>query len=330
MATRTILLNMQPETQGQSHQISNITIGPDGKLFVHMGDGFTAATALDLTQYRGKVLRMNLDGSAPSDNPFYDRADGINAKDYVYAYGFRNPFGGAWRARDGSQYEVEPGPSVDRFAQVVGGRNYLWDGTDDSMRNYALYHWYPPVAPVNIAFTQPETFKGAGFPTPKMGHAFVTESGPTYATGPQEYGKRIVEFAPGADDTFAGSTPAPLIEYTGVGKATAVGLAAGPDGLYFTDLYKDVDATSATDRPISIGAATRIVLPTSATSLTLNGPLSGTGTLNVGPSNTTVGMDTTVTLAADNSAFTGGVTLNNGTLVVTNGNALGTGTGPTP
>ena len=59
MATRTILLNMQPETQGQSHQISNITIGPDDKLYVHMGDGFTASTALNLNQYRGKVLRMN-------------------------------------------------------------------------------------------------------------------------------------------------------------------------------------------------------------------------------------------------------------------------------
>ena len=98
MATRTILLNMQPETQGQSHQISNITIGPDGKLYVHMGDGFNAATALNLDQYRGKVLRMNLDGTAPTDNPFYNAADGINARDYVFTYGHRNPFGGAWRA----------------------------------------------------------------------------------------------------------------------------------------------------------------------------------------------------------------------------------------
>ena len=48
MASRTVLLNMQPETQGQSHQISNITIGPDGKLYVHNGDGFNAATAQNL------------------------------------------------------------------------------------------------------------------------------------------------------------------------------------------------------------------------------------------------------------------------------------------
>ena len=78
MATRTVLLNMQPETQGQSHHISNITIGPDNKLYVHMGDGFNAATALNLDQFRGKVLRMNKDGTpvATGDpagaNPFYN------------------------------------------------------------------------------------------------------------------------------------------------------------------------------------------------------------------------------------------------------------------
>jgi hypothetical protein len=38
-----------------------------------------------------------------------------------------------------------------------------------------------------------------------------------------------------------------LVEYTGTGKATAVGLAAGPDGLYFTELYKDQNASSAID-----------------------------------------------------------------------------------
>ena len=58
----------------------------------------TSPTALNLNSYRGKILRMNLDGTAPTDNPFYNAADGINARDYVFAYGLRNPFGGAWRA----------------------------------------------------------------------------------------------------------------------------------------------------------------------------------------------------------------------------------------
>ena len=257
-AQTTTVLDMFGERFYESHQISNLTIGPDGKLYVHVGDGFDSGAAQDLDSFRGKILRLNLDGSAPADNPFYDDADGITARDYVFAYGFRNPFGGAWRASDGAHYEVENGPDVDRFAKVVAGRNYGWDGTNESMFNFALYNWglpCPPCgpahSPVNVAFVQPGTFSGSGFPFAKMDHAYVTESGPTYAAGPQELGKRIVEFA--LDPAGSSATgPTKLVEYNGTGRATAVGLSAGPDGLYFTDLYKDQD--SDPPNPIEPGA----------------------------------------------------------------------------
>jgi glucose/arabinose dehydrogenase len=245
MASRTVLLNMQPETQGQSHQISNISIGPDGKLYVHNGDGFNASTAQNLDSFRGKILRMNLDGTPATDNPFYNAANGISARDYVFAYGLRNPFGGAWRASDGKHYEVENGPSVDRMAQVNAGVNYLWDGTNASMLNHAIYNWDPSHAPVNITFVQQETFNGSRFPLSKLDHAFVSESGPTYANGPQAQGKRIVEFVLDASGNRI-SGPTTLVEYRGTGQGTIVGLAAGPDGLYFTELYEDSGANGAT------------------------------------------------------------------------------------
>ncbi len=248
-ATQTVIRDMVGESQGQSHQISNVTIGPDGKLYVHNGDGFDASTALNLNSYRGKILRMNLDGTAPSDNPLFDASNGINARDYVFAYGFRNPFGGAWRASDGRHYEVENGPSVDRMARVDRGANYGWNGSDASMQTNAIYNWNPAHAPVNIAFIQPETLGGSQFPVEKYGHAFVSESGPTYAQGPQSQGKRIVEFQLDADGNVI-EGPTSLVEYVGPGRATVAGLTAGPDGLYFTDLYKDVNAQS----PIEAGA----------------------------------------------------------------------------
>ena len=248
-ATQTVVKDMFGETTEHSHQISNVTIGPDSKLYVHNGDGFDFTTALNLNSYRGKILRMNLDGTAPTDNPFYNASDGINARDYVFAYGVRNPFGGAWRAVDASHYEVENGQNIDRFAKVPAGRNFGWDGGDITMRNFALWNWEPANAPVNIAFIQPETQFGSGFPAGKMTHAYVTESGPTYATGPQTRGKRIVDFHP-VTGNFSGTSPQNLIEYTGNGKASANGLAAGPDGLYFTDLYKDQNPSS----PIEPGA----------------------------------------------------------------------------
>jgi glucose/arabinose dehydrogenase len=252
-ASQTTILDMVNETQGQSHQVSNLTIAPDGKLLCHMGDGFTTSTAQDLNSFRGKILRLKLDGSPAPDNPFYDASNGITARDYVFAYGVRNPFGGDWRFADGSQYVVENGPSVDRFAKVVAGRNYLWDGSDGSMANFALYNWNPSHGPVNLAFVQPETFGGSGFPPSSMGHAFVSESGPTYATGPQTLGKRITEWILDPNGVLVAG-PIPFLEYAGVGKATACGLEAGPDGLYLSELYYDAgtNATQAGARILRI------------------------------------------------------------------------------
>ena len=245
-ATQTTILDMTGEEQGQSHFISNLSIGPDGKLYCHMGDGFFTAMALNLDSFRGKILRMNLDGSAPSDNPFYNVGNGINARDYVFAYGFRNPFGGCWRAADGKHYEIENGNSLnDRFAKVLPGVSYGWDGTDPSMTVNAIYNWVSTVGPVNLAFVEPQTFGGSRFPSSMYDHAYVTISGPTYATGPSP-AKAIVEFVVTPSGTLV-SGPTPIIQYDGTGQATAVGLAAGPDGLYFTDLYKDQGATSPID-----------------------------------------------------------------------------------
>ncbi len=252
-ASQTTVLAMPGELQEASHQVSNLSIGPDdGKLYVHMGDGFDPTTSQDLDSFRGKILRLNLDGTPvggdpPDANPFYDASDGITARDYVWAYGFRNPFGGAWRASTGAHYEVENGPSVDRIARVDRGFNYGYDGTDASMLTGALYNWSRAHAPVNVAFVQPEAFGGSGFPASQWDHAFVTESGPTWVSGPQVLGKRIVEFDPDPETGEIGGHPHTLVEYTGTGKATAAGLAAGPDGLYFTELYRDQGATRAID-----------------------------------------------------------------------------------
>ena len=255
-ATTTSVKDFFGETMGQSHQISDISISPDNKLWVHMADGFQAFKAQDLNSFKGKILRMNLDGTAPSDNPFYTGANG--ARDYIYAYGFRNPFGGAWRAADGAHYSVENGGAKnDRFAKIIRGHNFKWDGpefgfNDNFLLDNAIYNWDPPHAPVDLAFIEPETFNGSGFPQSMMDHAFVTESGPTYGSGPQTQGKRITEFVLGTtgDVPALQAAPAPFVEYNGNGKATAAAIAAGPDGLYFSDLYKDVDF----DSPIAGGA----------------------------------------------------------------------------
>ena len=236
-ATVSTVLDMPGEEIGPSHQISSVSIGADGKLYVHIGDGFATEKAEDIQSFRGKILRMNLDGSAPADNPFYNAADGITATDYIFAYGFRNPFGGAWRDADKSLYEVENGPGIDRLARVPAGMNFHWAGSDDDMRVGASYNWEQSVAPVNIAFVQESTFGGSGFPSERQDHAYVSESGPTWVAGTTELGKRIREFSFDANARLVSTRS--FLDYTGTGYATVAAVAAGPDGLYFSDLFPD-------------------------------------------------------------------------------------------
>lgn len=255
MASRTVLLNMQPETQGQAHHIGNVTIGPDGKLYVHMGDGFNSSTALNLDQYRGKVLRMNKDGTpvATGDpagaNPFYDAAGGINSRDYIYTYGHRHPFGGAWRAADGRLWVVEQGNSLDRMVDLVAGASYGWAGNDAVLVSLSKYVWNPEASPLRADFIEGSKFAGSEFPPVTFGHAYVSLAGIPYAAGPQQRSKAIAEFPDLTTlDAFGKLLvpPTPLVRYNGTGRSTVAALAAGPDGLYFSDLFEETGASGAT------------------------------------------------------------------------------------
>jgi hypothetical protein len=128
--------------------------------------------------------------------------------------------------------------------------NVGWDGTNPSMFLNALYAWSPAKAPVDLAWAQTSTFGAGGFPPEKLGHAFVSLSGPTYASGPQNGAKRIAELVLDAAGAVAGP-PLPLVRYAGSGKSSVAGLAFGPDGLYFTTLYADPSAAG----PTGVGAS---------------------------------------------------------------------------
>lgn len=230
------------EGQGPSHQISNVQMLGDGTFLVHMGDGFDSSTALDPTSYRGKILRVELDGSAPDDNPFYDAGNGIDARDYTWCLGVRNPFGGDLRASDGFVYTVENGPGTDRMAKLVPGADFGWAGFNGNMSIGAILTWTPATGPVDVAFVQPTTFGGSGFPADLQDRAYVSLSGPTYATGPQSAAKRIVEIELDATGGLVGQ-PVTVARYVGEGKESISGIAAGPDGLYFATLYEELGSS---------------------------------------------------------------------------------------
>jgi glucose/arabinose dehydrogenase len=202
-----------------AHQIQALTIHQE-KLFVNLGDGMiNPDVAQDDTDLRGKILRMNLDGSVPDDNP--------DPKSYIYAKGLRNPFGAAWRKSDNYLYISDNGPAVDdRIAKILPGENYGWP---ESMRKNSIFVWWRTEAPTAMDFAQ-EQFG----PTYKD-HLFVALFGYAYKEDSAEKGKKIVVMFIDQNDNVIYLSD--FIKYAGTGPASCCGLAFGPDGLYFTDLH---------------------------------------------------------------------------------------------
>ena len=100
------------------HNGGRIAFGPDGMLYVTVGDAGNSQAAQDRGSLSGKILRLTPDGEVPEDNPF----DGSP----VYSFGHRNPQGLAWGG-DGTMYASEFGQDTwDELNVIEAGGNYGW------------------------------------------------------------------------------------------------------------------------------------------------------------------------------------------------------------
>lgn len=101
------------------HSGGRLEFGPDGKLYATTGDAAQPLLSQDVSFLGGKILRLNADGTVPTDNPFIGS--------YVYSVGHRNPQGLAWHPVSGHLYASEHGPfRYDEINQILPGRNYGW------------------------------------------------------------------------------------------------------------------------------------------------------------------------------------------------------------
>ena len=93
-----VLLELDNLSGATNHNGGAIHFGPDGKLYVAVGENANGANAQTLANLLGKMLRINADGTIPTDNPFYATASGRNRA--IWALGLRNPFTFAFQPRD--------------------------------------------------------------------------------------------------------------------------------------------------------------------------------------------------------------------------------------
>ena len=101
------------------HDGGRIKFGPDQKLYITTGDAANPSLSQDLNSLAGKILRINPDGSIPSDNPFPNSP--------VYSYGHRNPQGLAWHPVTHELYSTEHGQvDNDEINIIKAGGNYGW------------------------------------------------------------------------------------------------------------------------------------------------------------------------------------------------------------
>ncbi len=109
------------------HHGNAMLFGPDGKLYWATGDNSENTTAQDLSSIHGKILRINPDGSIPTDNPFYNTP---GANKTVYAYGFRNPFRMTFTPT-GELLVADVGDQAwEELNNVKAGFNYGWPSAE--------------------------------------------------------------------------------------------------------------------------------------------------------------------------------------------------------
>ena len=119
-----VIYRQEPKLQGPNHFGSRIAFDRAGHVFISQGERNDRPTAQKLDMLQGKLVRLNLDGSVPTDNPFVGRKD---ARPEIWSYGHRNMQGMATDPRSGKVWQSEHGPrGGDEINIPEAGRNYGW------------------------------------------------------------------------------------------------------------------------------------------------------------------------------------------------------------
>src|SRR5688572_850198 len=335
--SESVVLNLDPLSSATNHNGGTIQFGPDGKMYVGVGENANTAHAQNLDTYHGKILRINSDGSIPAGNPF---TSGTAQRQRVWEYGMRNPY----------TLSIQPGTGR-IFVNDVGQNT--WEEINDCTVGGLNYGW--PTAEgmsTNPAFTNPiyayQHGSGVGFGCAITGGTFFNPASTNY---PGQYTGRyfFLDFCNNWIDqlTLSGGT-ATRSNFASSIAGSPVGMATGPDGnLYFLSrangaVYK-ITFTGSTAPVITNQPQNTTVFEGNVASFSVTAtgtaPLNyqwrkNTANINGATSSTyvipsaTESDEGTYSVVVSNSA--GSVTSNDATLTVNPANQLPTATINTP
>lgn len=119
-----VIYQQQPKLVGPNHFGSRLAFDKQGHIFITQGERQQRMASQELDKLQGKLVRLNLDGSVPEDNPFVGRKD---ARPEIWSYGHRNMQSLAVDPRTGTVWEAEHGPrGGDEINLPQPGKNYGW------------------------------------------------------------------------------------------------------------------------------------------------------------------------------------------------------------
>lgn len=205
LGSEVVLYELPPENEDNNlatdgdtnHNGGALHVGPDGKLYVAVGDHNYDTTpqsnhvSQTLTTPFGKILRLNLDGSIPTDNPFFNTATGNNRA--AWALGLRNPYTFAFQPGTGRMFINDVGESAwEEINDGIAAANYgwagstspLWEGFESPPPSWANYrdpimafdHSSASGAPAGCAITGGVFYPASGsFPSAYAGKYFFAD-----------------------------------------------------------------------------------------------------------------------------------------------------------
>lgn len=166
-----LLVSKSTSSQGY-HFGSRITFDEQGHVYFGIGDRGVRPNAQNLTNHAGTIIRLNLNGTIPKDNPFVQHKSALPE---IWSYGHRNPQGLSYDTKNKRLWEIEHGPrGGDEINLVLPGKNYGWpvisygkeywgpiavgEGTHRKGMQQPVKFYIPSIAPGSLIVYSDETF----------------------------------------------------------------------------------------------------------------------------------------------------------------------------